>query len=152
MRRDSTYDQNIKYFIYFIFATVYLSLSSIYQLFTPLLGLTVYYLLTTLKSNDNIYPNILVFSYLVLIDITKGYFLFSSLVLFFIIYNFLAEDIEKIFRCKKCIIFGFIVVSYFGYYGLNIILASFFNQDTLSLSNYTYFYIFSDFILAVLFL
>ena len=152
MRRDSTYNQNIKYFIFFLLATIYLSLSSIYQLFSPLLGVVIYYLLGDVKENKNIYPNILFYIYLVFIDASKGQFLFSSLILFFIIYNFLLEDIKKIFRCKKCIIFGFIVVSYFGYYAINLFFASLFNQDAVVLSSYIYFYILFDFILVVLFL
>lgn len=151
MRRDSTYNHNIRYFFYFVFAVGYLSLSSIYPVFSPLLGVSIYYLLVHFRSDDGIYPNILIFAFLLLIDITKGYFLFSSLILLFIIYNFLAEDIKKIFQCEKCTVFGFIVASYLGYFGLNLFFTSLFNQNMILFDYYVYWYIFIDFILVVLF-
>jgi hypothetical protein len=130
----------------------YLALSTINPLFSPLLGVAIYYLLINFKQQDEIYPNILFFVYLLFVDVAMGQFLFSAIILFFVIYNFLAEDIEKVFRCQKCIVFGYIVVSYLGYYGVNLFLAILLNQNLPTLSDYTPLYLLVDFILVILFL
>ena len=150
MQRDSIYKKNLKYFIIFILLIIYESISSIYLFFTPLFGVSFYFILTNINKKDYIFPVILAFIYIFIFEIDKGFIPFSFIIFFIIYYFFIFHKINNFFSEKNYRIFFHIINAYIGYYFVNLILDYLFNFAVPSLNFIYLLYIVSDILIAVL--
>ncbi len=153
MRRDSIdFRAFIKPIFIFFIAIVYESLTSIYIFLTPLLGLSFYYLYINFDNYEKNFEKILIILYLLYFEVDKGFFLGSSIVYFLFLYRLILTPLENVIECSKCLIVIFMVLSYFGYYLLNLILAFIFDLEILSFGLLYIVYIVSDILLVLMLL
>jgi len=99
------------------------------------------------KKKNYIY---LIFLYLCFIDLNKGFYLFSYVLLFYIFYNLFVEKIRNFFTCSNCIISIYIGVAYLGHYITNSFIAYILNNEGPIFSLNYFYYIAIDTVLAVI--
>jgi len=149
MQRNSFYKTNIKYLLFFVFCIFYESLSSIYIYLTPLFGVMFYYLLTNIKNQEKYFQIFLVFLYILIFEVDKGFIPFSFLLFFLFYYFFIFERIEHFFNKKISKIFFHIINAYIGYYLTNFFLDYLFGYAILNINFFYLLYIFVDTLIAV---
>ncbi len=154
MRRNSTYKKNLIPFRWIVFFIVYQLLASLFIYLTPLIGFMFCYLIFAreqqeIEHEEDSLMLYLSFAYLIFIDVNKGFYLFSGLIFFALFYRIFTVWLETSFKCKNCIIFVYVAVGYIGIYGINNLIAYALNQQLFNLGWEYAWYIFSDFIIAV---
>ncbi len=149
MQRNSFYKTNIKYLLFFLFCVFYESLSSIYIYLAPLFGVAFYYLLTNIKNKEKYFQIFLVFLYILIFEVDKGFIPLSFIIFFLLYYFFLFERIEHFFNKKISKIFFHIINAYIGYYLTNLILDYIFGYSIPNINFLYLFYIIVDTLIAV---
>jgi len=129
MRRDSSYQANLKRVLLFAALLVYESITSIYTYLTPLYGFFFVYLIFNIEKKQKILIVTLLFLYMIFFEADKGFFLFSSIIFFAFFYLIAVENIIKLFHCKKCILTIFVVSGYIGIYLFNVFLSIIFETE-----------------------
>lgn len=129
---------------------LYLIMSSLYTSMPIFLGLFFAYNVINYENVENKIFVYLSFGYLFLFDLTKGFYLFSSILFFIIFYTFFVDKIKNFFSCSNCILAIYIVSAYIGHYILNLFISYILNQDTpLFTEDYLY-YVIIDLILGLI--
>ncbi len=147
--------KNTLTFSWVLFLIIYQMLTPIYVLFSPLIGFMACYLFF-LKSDqeraheDNSSKTYLSFAYFIFIILNKGFYLFSGIIFFSFFYRIFVEWLQTSFKCKNCIILVYVASSYAGIYGLNNLLAYALNESFFRFGWEYGWYIFIDFVIAVL--
>ncbi len=149
MQRNSFYKTNIKYLLFFLFCVFYESLSSIYIYLTPLFGVAFYYLLINIKDQKKYFQIFLVFLYILIFEVDKGFIPFSFIIFFLFYYFFLFKRIEYFFNKKITKIFFHITNAYIGYYLTNFILDYVFGYNIQNINFLYLLYIIMDTLIAV---
>ena len=81
---------------------LYQSLSSIYLLLPPLLGVLFFYFIRALEKED-LYSLVLIIILLLIFEAEKDFLLFSSLVYFTFIYRFVIPKLRVLINCWFCL-------------------------------------------------
>lgn len=155
MRRNSTSKKHIIPLGTILFLILYQILTSLYVYLTPLVGLFFCYLIFNKEEErktriDLAFPRYMVFLYLIFADLSKGFYLFSSVIFFYIFYNLFVEWLQTSFKCKNCVIVAYVVSGYLGIFGLNNLLAYILNENFFTFGWEYGLYIFSDVLLAII--
>jgi len=152
MRRNST-DQNVvELFLICILLFAGLVLSSLYTWIPSFAGFLFCYSVLAFKQESARFPLFLVFVYLALYDMHKGFFLFSYALLFTIFYPLATQKLQYMTSCENCILTFYVLVGYLGHFLLNLILAYFLNTPFPYFSNHYVYAISIDALLAFAFL
>lgn len=152
MRRNSTH-QNYLGLVFTCFLLLgALILSSLYPYIPSLVGFLFCYALLTCNDETKRLPLVLIFIYLSYYDSTKGFFLFSYVILFFLFYTLAAHKVRTMTSCFNCILAFYVIVGYLGHYLLNLVLAYITNEPFPYFSTYYFYAIGVDVLLASLFL
>jgi len=152
MRRNST-DQNVvELFLICTLLFAGLVLSSIYTWIPSFAGFLFCYSMLAFKQENARFPLFLVFVYLALYDMHKGFFLFSYALLFALFYPLATQKLQYMTSCENCILTVYVTVGYLGHFLLNLILAYFFNMPFPYFSNHYFYAIAIDALLAFAFL
>jgi hypothetical protein len=135
MRRNSfNYRVVNPTYILFGIALLYGILSPMFYYASPLFGLAFYFLSMHFEDEDYYLSNLLIFVYIVLVEINRGLFLFSFLLFFLLTYNLAIRAIKESLICKWCVQVIFVIFGYVGYYIVNLFLSNIFNFESISLS------------------
>jgi len=101
------------------------------------------------KKKNFIY---LIFIYLSIYDLNKGFYLFSLLLTFFLFYNLFVERIRNVLVCSSCTLVLYVVVAYLGHYCLNLFISYILNSASpIFLVNYLYYIIIDSLVAIMLF-
>lgn len=156
MRRNSTYKKSVISFWWIVFLVIYQIMTSLYMYLTPLIGFFFCYLIFIYEEeekthDEDIWLKYLVFAYLVFADLNKGYYLFSSIIFFYIFKYVFAEWLRISFKCKNCIIVAFVIFAYIGIFGTNNLIAYILNKEFFTFGFEYGLYIFFDCMIAIVF-
>jgi len=124
MRRDRSDHRYLKALLLFGAGIVYEPVAMISGYLTPLIGFWFYFLLRHIDNSDYRIRNLLIFLYLLYVEIDRGFIPFSFLLLFFWFYTLFYRFFEETVICKPCLIILYISIGYLGYYLWNLFLAS----------------------------
>jgi len=94
---------------------VYVSLSSLYLLFPPLLGLLFFAFNRALNRHD-LGALIAVVVMLLVFEAEKGFWFGSSVVFFALLVHYIIPKIEQLVQCRICMAAIFIMFAYPGYW------------------------------------
>ena len=154
MRRNSSDYQHIKDVAFVVALGFYLILGNINIFLSPLVGVFFTYLLLYLnkeyksvKDNINIY---LIFLYLIFFELSRGFYLFSAVVVFFIVLYFLKKRIISIFKSENWIFTIFVISAYIGTYLINNLFCYLQEKELFSFNFMYVFYILIDSIVSIL--
>ena len=129
---------------------LYESVTSIYVYITPLAGYIFLYIVENHHDKEKRWIIASLFLYLIYFEIDKGFFVFSSLILFLIYTKFFHTELKATMACKNCFKLTIITIYYIGFYILNLFASLIFNQDLPKMDISYIIYIISDFILVLL--
>ena len=149
MRRNST-DQNYLTWVWYgAWLVAGQIMSSLYPFIPSFAGVVFCYLIITFERREehtfSILGSIL---YLCLFDISKGFYLFSFVILFMLTYRFAIRKIQTMITCNHCILTAYVMIAYIGHYLINAILAFIANEELPYFSNFYFYYIAIDAIIA----
>lgn len=134
MRRSGVNQKHVVSIWWVLFLAIYQIFTSLYIVLSPLIGYFFCYLVLLSNEEDRTHEEqtatkYLIFLYLVFTDLNKGFYLFSSLIFFFLFKHLLAEWLQTSFKCKKCILFAFVAFGYIGTYAINNLMAYMLQKD-----------------------
>lgn len=154
MRRNSTDSKHLKYILAAIALILYLIAGNVYTFLSPLVGVCFVYLLQNMrKAYKNAEDNIsiyLIFLYLAFFELSSGFYLFSSALLFFTIYYLLKHRVEAVFKSESWIISIYVIATYSGMYILNNFFSYMQDKEFFHFSFIYIFYMFVDSMVAIL--
>jgi hypothetical protein len=149
MQRSISPQKPIVLFSYVILYVLYSSLGSIYPILPPLFSVLFVLFSRALDKNDSI--AILFISLCLLVfEANYGYWLFSSIIYFYIQYKFIMPKIVQNFSCNVCVKISYVLLSYFGYFLFLTLLANIFLLETPELNYYIIYYIVIEFFIVSL--
>ena len=134
MRRDRSDKKSINYLWLGVGLVIYQISTSLYTYLTPLLGLFFCYVILLKDDEERTKEErplewYLAFSYIIFIELNKGFYLFSSIIFFMLFYTIMVDWMRTAFKCKNCILIAFITSGYLGIYGMNNLLAYVMNES-----------------------
>jgi len=154
MRRDRAYLFSLKTFFLIGALVLYQFSTSLYPVLSPLLGLFFCYGIIlkewevkTLKTDS--LQRYFILSYVVLVELNKGFFLFSTLIFFLFFYAMVVDWMKHVFKCQSCILAVFVTSGYIGVYFTNNLLAYIMNMPFYPISWEYGVYILTDTIIAI---
>lgn len=150
MQRNLTHNQPLSVLLYVVAFGVYSSLSTIYPLLPPLLGvLLLLFSRAISRSGNSLF--ILATSFCLLIfEANFGYLLFSTLIYFYLVLKFVLPKIEQNFSCEMCISLSYVLLAYLGYYLFLVLFGNIFLLEIPSISYYIIYYIIIEFLIVSL--
>jgi len=150
MQRSIINYQPIVPFFLFIGLVLYESVASIYVYITPLAGYIFLYIVENFHKKDKKWVIFSLFLYLAFFELDRGFFIFSSLLLFMFYYRYIHEELKATIACKNCLKITIIVIYYFGFYLLNLLFALIFNYELPKLDISYVVFIISDIVVVLL--
>ena len=121
MQRSLTYQSYLRGFGLLLLFLVYESMSSIYLLLPPLLGVLFFYYMQAMKRQS--FPMLIFITLLLLIfEADKGYLVFTTLIYFTFLYRFVVPKIRKYIECRECLGFIYVVLAYVGFWFFSLLL------------------------------
>ena len=108
---------------------LYESITSIYVYITPLAGYIFLYIVENFQNKEKKWIIGSLFLYLAYFELDRGFFIFSSLLLFLFYYRYVHEELKATIACKICLKITIIIIYYLGFYLLNLLFALLFNYD-----------------------
>jgi len=148
MQRSFTYKKILTGLVLVISFGLYQSLSSIYLLFPPMLGVLFFYFMQALNKED-LPKLVLVLVLLLIFEAEKDFLLFSSLVYFTFIYRFVIPRLGIMISCKVCLKVLLINLAYLGYVLFSYILAQVLWVELPSFDWHIFYYMFLEFFLVL---
>jgi len=149
MQRSLTHQISINPIIILPLFLIYESLSSIYLLMPPLLGV-IFYLFINAKESESIKLLFIVTVMLLIFEAEKGYLFLSTLLYFALIYQFFIPYLKQNIVCKSCLKLVFILFAYIGYYLFILLLSQIFIFEAPSIDLHVLYYIFIEFLIVSL--
>ena len=149
MQRSITHQNNLTPFIYVGVFALFSSLSSIYLILPPMLGVLFVLFKKSMDKSDSIYI-VLVSICLVIFEVNNGYMLFSSILYFFIVYKAILPKIKQNFSCLSCMKIAYVLIAYLGYYFFLLLVSNIFLLPEPSINYYIVYYIVIEFFLVSL--
>jgi len=134
---------------YLILFFLYESLSSIYLFLPPLFALLLVLFAKALKDDD-LFFSLYIGVYLIIFEADKGYFAFSSIVYFILIYKFILPKLTQNFNCISCIKISYVLLAYIGFYIFTLFLSKIFMISIPEFNYYIIYYIIIEFFLVSL--
>lgn len=131
---------------------IYGVVSPIFYYFTPLIGISFYYLSENFEDEERKLETIFIFIYIAFMEINRGLFLFSFLLFFLTFYKIALKTIKESIVCKWCLPAIYISIGYIGYYLFNLFLSNVFNFEATKIGFGYLVYIFTDIVLAFILL
>ena len=147
MQRSISNQKHIVTFAYIIFYLIYESLSSIYLFLPPMFAVLFVLYSKAMDKQDFVSLIILAFC-LMVYEADKGYLLFSTIIYFTLVNNFVMPKITKSFNCNSCIKFLYVVITYIGYYLFLVLISNIFLLETPSIDYYIVYYIVIEFFIV----
>lgn len=149
MRRNSAHQNYLTLLGLCAWLLLDLVMSSLYPLIPSFVGVVFCYIILNFnKHEENALFLLLSFTYLCVYDLTKGFYLFSYIILFVIVYRFAIYRIQNIITCNNCILAIYVFIAYLGHYLLNAFFAYLDNETFPQFSNIYFYYIAIDSILS----
>jgi hypothetical protein len=127
---------------------MYQSLSSIYLLLPPMLGVLFFYFIHALEKED-LSKLLLVLLLLLVFEAEKDFLLFSSLVYFTFIYRFVIPHLRIMISCAVCLKVIFLMIAYLGYILFSYILSQVLWVEAPSVDWHVFYYMFIEFFLVL---
>ncbi|MEA3522485.1 MAG: hypothetical protein U9R50_05890 [Campylobacterota bacterium] len=149
MQRSLSHKISINPIIVLPLFLLYESLSSIYLLLPPLLGL-IFYLFVDARESNNIKSLFIVVVMLIIYEAEKGYLFLSTLFYFTLLYQFLLPYLKQNIICKSCLKFIFISLVYLGYYLLILLVSHVFLLEVPMIDLHVIYYILIEFLIVSL--
>lgn len=127
---------------------LYQSLSSIYLLLPPLLGLIFFYFIHALEKED---VGFLIFIILLLLvfEAEKDFLLFSTLVYFTFIYRFIIPRLRMMISCRICLKVFFLFLAYPGFLMYSYVLNQVLWVEVPRFDWHIFYYMFIEFFLVL---
>jgi signal transduction histidine kinase len=150
MQRNFTNNQPIKIILLAIILFIYESISSIFTYMSPLAGIIFIYLINNIENKEKYLINSLLLIYLSYFELDRGFFIFSSAILFVIYYNFLHKEISRSIICHNCLNAIYISIYYIGFYTINLLLSFIFGLELPKFDITYILYIITDTILIMM--
>jgi hypothetical protein len=148
MQRSLTYQKILRGIGIFIAFSLYQSLSSIYLLLPPLLGVLFFYFIAALKKED-IAALVLVIFLLFVFEAEKDFLLFSSLVYFTFVYRFVIPRLYIMISCELCLKVILLLLAYLGFLLFSYILNQVLWVEPPSFDWHIFYYIIIEFFLVL---
>ncbi|MEA1919903.1 MAG: hypothetical protein U9N52_08700 [Campylobacterota bacterium] len=149
MQRSLTHQIHINPIIILPLFLFYESLSSIYLLMPPLLGL-IFYLFMQTRETENIKALFVIAIMLIIYEAEKGYLFLSTLFYFTLLYQFVVPYLKQNIVCKACLRVIFISLVYLGYYLFLLLFSQIFLFEMPSIDLYVFYYIVIEFLIVSL--
>jgi len=127
---------------------LYQSLSSIYLLLPPLLGVIFFYFIHALEKED-VGSLIFIIILLLVFEAEKDFLLFSSLVYFTFIYRFIIPRLRMMISCKLCLKGFFLFLAYPGFLTYTYVLNQVLWVEVPSFDWHIFYYMFIEFFLVL---
>ncbi len=121
MQRSLTNKKKLTAIVIVAAFVLYQSLSSVYLLLPPLLGVLFFYFVRALE-NEDLHSLILIIILLLVFEAEKDFLLFSSLVYFTFIYRFVIPKLRVLINCWFCLKVMFLFLAYPGFIVFSYIL------------------------------
>jgi hypothetical protein len=135
--------------IIFVLAIFYESLTSIYLWLPPLFGIAFILFMRAFEEQD--YPALsLIVLYMIYLEVDKEIILFSSIIFFMLAHKFIVPKLRAYFQCKRCLEFIYIVLAYFGFFGISMILHKILWIEMFSFDWIVIYYILIEFMIVFL--
>ena len=150
MQRSIFNFQPLVPFVLIIGLILYLSITSLYVYITPLTGYIFLYIINNFHIKEKRWILLVLFIYITYFEIDKGFFVFSSFILFMFYYRFFHKELKSTMACKNCFKFTIISIYYIGFYILNLFASLLFNLELPKFDISYIIYIITDFILVIL--
>lgn len=115
MQRSFTYKDALSHLLLVGAYVVYISLSSLYLLFPPLLALLFFAYYRALSSHD-LGALTAVAVMLLMFEAEKGFWFGSTILFFTVIIHYLVPKIRQVVRCRICMAAIFTAFAYPGYW------------------------------------
>ncbi len=147
MQRSIPNKKPLKYLLFVTLFVVYVGLSSIYLFLPPLLGVLFFLFIKSLKNHDTIAILLVAFC-LLIFESEKGYFLFNTIIYFWLVYKFVLPKLEQNFNCSICIKLAIILLAYIGFYFFNLLMSTVFLLPLVGISYYIIYYIIVEFLIV----
>lgn len=152
MRRNSADQNYLTLFWISGWLLAGLVMSSLYPFIPSFVGVVFCYLILNFnRHEENAMPLFLAFLYLCVYDLSKGFYLFSYVILFVIVYKFAIYKIQNVITCDNCILAAYVSIAYLGHFLLNAFFAYLDNETFPYFSNYYFYYIAIDSSLSFMF-
>ncbi len=148
MQRSFTYKKILTGLGLIIGFVLYQSLSSIYLLLPPMLGVLFFYFIYALEKED-LGKLLLVILLLLVFEAEKDFLLFSSLVYFTFIYRFVIPRLSIMISCKVCLKVIYLFIAYLGYIFYSYILSQVLWVESPSFDWHIFYYMFIEFFLVL---
>jgi len=148
MQRSFTYKKILTGLVLVISFGLYQSLSSIYLLFPPMLGVLFFYFVHALEKED-LPKLLLVLALLLVFEAEKDFLLFSSLVYFTFIYRFVIPRLRIMISCEICLKVILLNLAYIGYVLFSYVLAQVLWVEVPSIDWHIFYYMFIEFFLVL---
>jgi len=127
---------------------LYQSLSSIYLLLPPMLGVLFFYFVDALQKED--LPKLLLVILLLLVfEAEKDFLLFSSLVYFTFVYRFVIPRLRIMTNCRVCLKVIFLFLAYPGFILFSYVLSQVLWVEAPSMDWHIFYYMFIEFFLVL---
>jgi len=147
MQRSISDQKSLAPFVYVALFVLYESLSSIYLILPPLLGVLFYLFIQAFRKEDLAYIVLVVFSILIF-ESEKGYILFSTVIYFALVLKIVLPKIEQNFNCKVCVNISIVLLAYVGFYFFTSVISSIFLLPMPAVNYYIIYYIVIEFLIV----
>ena len=145
MRRNSTHQNYLRLFGFSAVLLLGQIMSTLYPFIPTFVGVVFCYLVLEFnRREESALPLLLSFLYLIFYDLNKGFYLFSYVILFAVVYKFALYRIQNVITCDNCILVVYVTIAYFGHFLLNAFFSYLDNEAFPYFSNYYFYYIFID--------
>jgi hypothetical protein len=115
MQRSITYQNVINRLFLVVLFIGYISLSSMYLLFPPLLAVLFYFYRKALSDYD-LFALVTVIVMLLIFEVEKGFWFGSTIVFFTLLSHYLLPKIEQVIRCRICLASIYVGLAYPAYW------------------------------------
>jgi hypothetical protein len=149
MQRSISHQKPIAPFFYVLIYLLYSSLGSIYPFVPPLLSI-LFILFSRALQRDDTTALLMVSASLLVFEVNYGYWLFSSIIYFYIQHKIIMPKIVQIFSCNSCIKISYVIFSYIGYFVFLSLVSNIFLLDSPEMSYYIIYYIVIEFFIVSL--
>jgi hypothetical protein len=149
MQRSLSYKISLAPIILLPLFVFYESLSSIYLLMPPLLGVLFHFFIKS-KESENFRLLISIIIMLIIFEAEKGYLFLSTLFYFTLLYQFIIPTLKKNIVCKSCLNLLFMILAYGGYYLFALLMSHIFLLEAPKVDYYVVYYILLEFFVVSL--
>ena len=148
MQRSFSHNQPLVALLYLLLFIFYSSLSSIYPILPPLFGLLLLLFIKAMSRSGNSLFVFFVSVALLVFEANFGYWLFSTLIYFYLVEKFVFPKIIQNVSCDACINFSYVFLAYIGYFLFLLLIGNTFLLELPSLSYYVIYYIIIEFLIV----